>query len=248
VLLVAGYGGGTTGLDSLARHVRATGRTVIVVPPTGNNTGDLRDQARAVDRVARAAVAAGAPSVDVVAHSAGGVVARIWVADLGGNRLARRVVTLGSPHHGTQLAALGAGLFAGCPTACRQLAPDSDLLRGLPETPRGPRWVSIWTENDQTVVPPDSARLDGAVDIDVQQLCPREQVSHGGLRCRSAWSGIGSGSREPPWGRVHQQLAGRLADQVRRDQSGNGIPGLAGLGVGDHGVEGSAGQQHRPDA
>jgi triacylglycerol lipase len=204
VLLVSGYGGGTGGLDSLARQLRAQGRRVRVVPPAGDNTGDLRGQAEAIDRAARAAIAGGAPSVDVVAHSAGGVAARIWVADLGGGSLARRVVTLGSPHHGTQLAALGAGLFGGCSTACRQLVPGSDLLRGLPEAPRGPVWVSIWTADDQTVVPPDSARLAGAVNIEVQAVCPGERVSHGGLLTDPAATGlveraVGAGlERAPP--------------------------------------------------
>jgi triacylglycerol esterase/lipase EstA (alpha/beta hydrolase family) len=178
VLLVSGYGGGTQGLQTLAGRLRGAGRTVTVLPPVDDNVGDLREQAQAIDRAARAAIDAGAPSVDVVAHSAGGVAARVWVADLGGGKLARRVVTLGSPHHGTQLAALGGSV---CPLACQQLAPGSDVLEGLPETPAGPAWVSIWTANDQTVLPPDSAELAGALNIEVQQVCPGRKVTHGGL-------------------------------------------------------------------
>ena len=127
VLLVAGYGGSTTALESLRVRLRAAGRSAEIVPPVGDNTGDLRAQARQLDAAARRAVADGAPSVDVVGYSAGGVVARIWVADLGGDELARRVVTLGSPHHGTEVAGLAAGLAAGaCPPACRELVPGSD--------------------------------------------------------------------------------------------------------------------------
>ena len=104
----------------------------------------------------------GAPSVDVVGYSAGGVVVRLWVAELGGGNVARRAVTLASPHHGTDLASLGADLAPdSCPEACLQLAEDSDLLRELnagDETPPGPAWVAIWTEDDRIVVPPDSGR------------------------------------------------------------------------------------------
>jgi hypothetical protein len=94
-------------------------------------------------------------------------------------------VTLGSPHHGTQLAGLGAQLgLPGCPPACRQLAPGSDLLRTLnrgDETPAGPRWTSVWTEQDEVVTPPDSARLDGATSVLVQRVCPGATVTHGDL-------------------------------------------------------------------
>ena len=182
VLLVSGYGGSTQALGPLAAALTAAGRTAVVVPPVGDNTGDLRAQATELDRVARAELAAGARSVDVVGYSAGGVVARLWAAELGGAAIARRVVTLGSPHHGTDLAALAAGVLAGsCPTACRQLAPDSDVLTGLPEAPSGPRWTSIWTTDDDVVSPPRSAVLQGAVDLELQQVCPSVVASHGEL-------------------------------------------------------------------
>jgi hypothetical protein len=69
-------------------------------------------------------------------------------------------------------------------TACQQLAPGSDLLddlNGGDETPAGPQWLSVWTEQDETVTPPDSARLDGAVNVALQDLCPGLQVTHGEL-------------------------------------------------------------------
>ncbi|HZI97203.1 MAG TPA: hypothetical protein VFD41_06715 [Actinomycetales bacterium] len=182
VLLVPGYGGGTGTLDPLAQQLRAAGRTAVVVEPGGDGTGDLREVAAQLDRAARALLDAGAPSVDVVGFSAGGVTARLWADELGGHEVARRVVTLGSPHHGTDVAALAAAFAsASCPAACRQLVPGSDLLAGLDETPDGPRWVSIWTAQDRTVTPPDSARLDDAVNIELQQVCADATVAHAQL-------------------------------------------------------------------
>jgi triacylglycerol esterase/lipase EstA (alpha/beta hydrolase family) len=185
VLLVPGYGGGTGSLSALADRLTGAGRDATVVALPGNGTGDLAQAAEALDGAAAAALArTGARSVDVVGYSAGGVVARLWVA-AGGADVARRVVTLGSPHHGTTLAALATQVAPGqCPEACRQLAPDSDLLAELnagDETPAGPTWVSIWTARDETVTPPESARLDGALELEVQSVCAGAQVGHGGL-------------------------------------------------------------------
>jgi triacylglycerol lipase len=186
VLLVPGYGGSTDSLAALARRLRAAGRDVDVVALPGGGTGDLTEQAAALDRAVAAALArTGAGSVDVVGYSAGGVVARLWVRDGGGQAVARRVVTLGSPHHGTQVAGLAASLAPdSCPPACRQLVPDSDLLRRLnsgDETPDGPQWVSVWSTMDEVVTPPESARLDGALELPVQGICPRSQLRHGDL-------------------------------------------------------------------
>jgi triacylglycerol esterase/lipase EstA (alpha/beta hydrolase family) len=187
VLLVPGYGGSETGLDVLATRLRAAGRTVDVVHLPDNAQGDLGVQARALGAAARAA-ASGASSVDIVGYSAGGVVARLWVRDYGGAALARRIVTLGSPQHGTQLAALGALVPSVCPTACRQLTPDSTLLAALnagDETPAGPTFVSIWSTDDEVVLPPDSARLAGALNITVQNVCAGTHIEHSDLPTNS---------------------------------------------------------------
>ena len=185
VLLVPGYGGAAAGMDKLAIRLRAAGRQVSVLSLPGEGTGDLNAQADALDIAARQAMAGGAQSVDVVGYSAGGVVARIWVRDHGGAARVRRVVTLGSPHHGTDLAVV-AGLLApaSCPLACQELEPGSDLITGLnrgDETPAGPEWVSIWTNKDLVVSPPDSARLVGARNVVLQRICPGRAVSHGQL-------------------------------------------------------------------
>jgi triacylglycerol esterase/lipase EstA (alpha/beta hydrolase family) len=156
-----------------------------VVQVPGDGTGDLTASADVLGSAVDDALdRTGAASVDVVGYSAGGVIARIWAAD-GGADQARRIVTLGSPHHGTTVADLAAGLLpAECPAGCEQLTTDSDVLARLnagDETPEGPTWVSVWTTADEVVTPPDSAELAGAVDLSVQSVCPASQVAHGQL-------------------------------------------------------------------
>jgi triacylglycerol lipase len=185
VLLVPGYGGSTASLQALADRLIGSGRDATVVSLPGTGTGDLADAAGALGKAVDAALSrTGAESVDVVGYSAGGVAARLWVAD-GGADVARRVVTLGSPHHGTSLADLAGDLAAGqCPLGCIQLGVDSDLLSRLnagDETPDGPTWVSIWTTQDRTVTPPDSARLEGALNLPVQSVCAQARIGHGDL-------------------------------------------------------------------
>lgn len=179
VLLVPGYGGSTASLEVLAQSLRAAGREASVVPLPGDGTGDLSQSVATLD----AAAASSTLPVDVIGYSAGGVVARLWVKD--DPSRARRVITLGSPHHGTRVAALAASIAPGaCPVACTQLVPQSPLLEELndgDETPDGPRWLSLWTRQDETVTPPDSARLDGAVNLELQELCPGLSVTHAQL-------------------------------------------------------------------
>ena len=182
VLLVPGYGGDGSSLQPLAQALRDAGRTAVVLPEVGDGTRDLSEQAVALGAVAeRVREQSGAPSVDVVGYSAGGVVARLWVRDHGGDARARRVLTLGSPQHGTSVAALGAEVAGGCPEACEQLLPDSALLRRLnagDETPDGPLWATVRSDADQVVTPTASAALDGALNVLVQDYCPDAPTSH----------------------------------------------------------------------
>ncbi len=184
VLLVPGYGGSQVALSRLAQRLDAAGRTARVVTLPGGGTGDLLVQADTLDDAVRAEIDAGAPSVDVIGDSAGGVVTRLGVDRHDGATAARRIVTLGSPLHGARIAAVGAAFAPdACPPACRQLAPGSEVLDEIDsaDLPDGLPGLSVWTENDETVQPPDSARLDGAVNVSLQSICPQARVAHSEL-------------------------------------------------------------------
>jgi len=185
VLVVPGYGGATASLDPLVAELRREGRDVVVFEATEAGKGDLRVQAARLAELAQRTMArTGAESVDLVGYSAGGVVARLYVRDEGGASVVRRVLTLGSPNHGTEVAALAEEVAGGCPAACEQLATGSDLLRRLDagdESPDGPRWITVRTADDEIVTPSDSAVLDGALNIEVQDLCPDATTSHPAL-------------------------------------------------------------------
>jgi triacylglycerol lipase len=184
VILVPGYGGSQSALRRLADRLAAAGRSTEVLTLPDGGTGDLLAQADTLDTAVRHALDDGAPSVDIVGYSAGGVVTRLWVDRHDGAAVARRIVTLGSPLHGADLAGAGAALAPdACPRACRELAPGSSTLHEIDDEslPDGLPWLSIWTRVDETVKPPDSARLDGAVNLPIQSICPQSRVSHGNL-------------------------------------------------------------------
>jgi pimeloyl-ACP methyl ester carboxylesterase len=184
VLLVPGYGGSTTALDMLAARIRKAGGTPVVVQLAGNGTGDLQAQANVLNGYVNQALAAGSGPVTVIGYSAGGVVAWLWDVEYDGKAKARQIITLGSPLHGADLAALGAAdLPDECPAACQELVPGSAMLTRLQGTAAAtrPPWLSLWTTDDQVVQPPDSARLPGAVNVPLQSVCPGVTIAHGQL-------------------------------------------------------------------
>ncbi|HYT24894.1 MAG TPA: alpha/beta fold hydrolase [Actinomycetota bacterium] len=181
VLLVHGYDGTPAEFDRLAVLLAASGRPVVRVALPARGTGDIEASARVV---ARAAGRTGAARVDLVGYSAGGIVVRAFLDLPGRAATARHVVLLGAPNHGTEIAGLAAALDPRlCPVACSQLAPTSSLLARLNAdgTPPGPDYTSIWTSRDETVTPPDSAVLEGARNVRVQDVCASSGVGHGGL-------------------------------------------------------------------
>ena len=194
MLLVPGYGGSRTGSLQLADRIEATGRSATVLTLVGDGTGDLSAQVAVLETAVDAALAAGAPSVDVVGYSAGGVVAGLWVARDDGAAKARRIVTLGAPLAGTSLAATATVVAPdACPAACRQLAPGSAEITELTRARVGEAlpWLSVWTADDETVTPPAAAsQLAGAVPLQVQAVCPGARVTHSALPTDSAVAGV----------------------------------------------------------
>jgi triacylglycerol esterase/lipase EstA (alpha/beta hydrolase family) len=176
VFLVPGYGGDADSVPALVSALRDAGRDVRVVVPPDGGRAPIADGAAELDRAVRAS---GAARVDLVGYSMGGLVVRDWVAERGGAALARTVVTIGAPHHGS--AALVSLPAADCTGACVDMKPGSALLARLnagDETPDGPRWVSVWSRTDTNVTPPDTARLAGATNVRVQDACPEVRLSH----------------------------------------------------------------------
>jgi triacylglycerol esterase/lipase EstA (alpha/beta hydrolase family) len=194
VLLVPGYGGGRGGLQQLAARIEAAGRSATVLTLVGDGTGDLATQVAVLDAAVDAELAAGAPSVDVVGYSLGGVVTGLWVARDDGAAKARRVVTLGAPLAGTSLAATAAVATPdACPAACRQLAPGSAEIAELTRDRVGDAvpWLSVWTSDDETVTPPDTAtQLAGTLHVQVQSVCPGARVPHSALPTDPAVTGL----------------------------------------------------------
>ncbi|MGH4015082.1 MAG: esterase/lipase family protein [Pseudonocardiaceae bacterium] len=160
ILLVHGFADNRSVFAVLGRALRKRGFGVVY----GINysvltalTGDVRSAAREFGReVERICEATGAEQVHVVGHSLGGLVARYYVQRLGGDARVHTLVSLGTPHHGTMAAYL---LPA---PVLRQLRPDSDVVAELAEPAPDcrTRFVAVWSELDQLIVPQRHARLD----------------------------------------------------------------------------------------
>lgn len=120
-------------------------------------TGDVRRSAALLGaHIERICEQTGSDQVHVVGHSLGGLIARYYVQRLHGDSRVRTLVTLGTPHHGTLAAYL-------LPTPLtKQLRPGSDLLTELAEPSRRcrTRFVVVWSEMDQIIVPQRNARLE----------------------------------------------------------------------------------------
>lgn len=132
--------------------------------PVGSNDDHAREIARAVESL-RAVT--GAETVDVVAHSMGGLALRHYLQFLDGAGAVRRAVFLGTPHRGTVLAILAWG------DGGREMVPGSDFLQRLnqdPGLPEGVEALSLRTPLDLRLVPALSAHLPGALNVEV--CCP----------------------------------------------------------------------------
>jgi len=108
----------------------------------------------------------GGARVAIIAHSMGGLVARNVLRLLGPDDISR-IVTLGSPHHGTSLARALPGL------PYRQMEPGSAWLAELNAAQEGHFRVPvtcIYSANDILVRPPWSAALEGTTRIELERL------------------------------------------------------------------------------
>jgi triacylglycerol lipase len=101
----------------------------------------------------------------LVGHSLGGLVVRYFVRRYPAPTV-RRIVTLGTPHGGTELARIIAPLG-------RRLAPQSALLSALNAADRVPQQfdvIAIHSSFDALILPPSNARYAGAFNVQVNNV------------------------------------------------------------------------------
>lgn len=128
----------------------------------------------ALEEIVRVNGLAADARVDLVAHSMGGIVARLALAAPEVAARVATVVTLGTPHHGTL-----AARFLATPRSL-DLRPDSALVQRLAGQlpwagpPAMPRLVAFWSRADVLMLPPETARVEGAESVEI----PR--ISHAG--------------------------------------------------------------------
>lgn len=168
VIFVHGLGGHRGNFLPMRLFFRLNGRTRTYSVSLAAGT-DFDAMATAlrhfIDDVCRVNALDKSAQVDVVAHSLGGLIARLALED---DRIRARVgnlVTLATPHGGTH-----AARFLSTP-ATLALRPDSELMKRLsaqvPWT-GSPRLVTVWSRSDVILLPAQTAVLDGAEVIELE--------------------------------------------------------------------------------
>jgi len=156
VLLVHGLIDNRSVFAVLRRSLRRHGWTHVhalnhcsLAPDLRTAAADLALQVEAARRCY------GGQRVALVGHSLGGLIARYYVQRLGGDEHVHTVITLGTPHSGTQSARLS------LLPAVRQMRPGSPVLEELGGPAPGcrTRFVAIWSDMDEVIVPRESGAL-----------------------------------------------------------------------------------------
>jgi triacylglycerol lipase len=147
VVLVHGYGCNRSSFFPLTAYLRAHGLRQILAFDYRSSEG-IERAARELRAYLRRAVQGG--RIDLVCHSMGGLVARVYLEQLGGARRVDRCITLGTPHRGTYNAYWLASRVG------RELRPDSAVLERLSRSAGSAPQVhrtSIVAGSDNVVIP-----------------------------------------------------------------------------------------------
>lgn len=180
-------------------------RSLLSLVPGVYGLGDLhaaaRDLARNIERIKRET---GAEKVDIVAHSQGAMLVKLYTGMLGGACNLRRVVTLGATFHGSTLnckAGRLAAVVRRFPRLSKWLASESGLqhvvgtdfvakLDALPDTHAGVMYTSVYTTEDRAATPSSTSHLatTGPADVANVDISHRfaldRPVTHGGMITR----------------------------------------------------------------
>jgi pimeloyl-ACP methyl ester carboxylesterase len=159
ILLVHGLVDNRSIFAFLRRALRRRGFGRVIALNYSLLTDDIRSAARRLAEVVEELCSdTGYERIHVVGHSMGGLLARYYVQRLGGDDRVHTLVTLGTPHAGTGWArVVPHRLF-------RQLCPGSDVVAELAAPAPGcrTRFVAIWSDLDQLMLPRSAALIEHA--------------------------------------------------------------------------------------
>lgn len=174
VLLVHGYGcnsGYWHGMSKALLHAGISHHAVVMEPVFGGIDEYIPLIHQAVEQLVRET---GQPKIIIVAHSMGGLATRAYLRVHGRDRIVR-VITLGTPHHGTGLANFGVGLNTRQMhwTVSGEEGLASEWLRELAAGEDASTYrlfVNIYSHHDNIVSPQTSSRLPGAKNIEFRAI------------------------------------------------------------------------------
>ncbi|MCW2810182.1 MAG: putative esterase [Friedmanniella sp.] len=170
ILLVHGIIDNHSIFTVMEHALRRRGFATVASYDYGLLTSDIPRTARRLgDAIEKLAADSGYERVHVVGHSLGGLIARYYVQRLGGDAHVHTLVTLGTPHHGTELARAARVL-----PLIAQLTPRSPVIQELAEPAPDcrTRFVAFHSDLDHLVVPSRNARIDHP-DLQVRNVAVR---------------------------------------------------------------------------
>jgi triacylglycerol lipase len=166
VLLIPGTTIVGSFFDDMAGRLTADGFEPVIYEPPDLFTESLSIGAeRIADEVDRVLAATGSERLHIVAECNGGVATRYFLQVLGGHDRVDQVITFVSAHHGTWLSPLGDWVTGFDSLA--DIVPESPFLNELNAAPfpAGLDLTSIYTCNDEFMLPYDTSVVDGATNV-----------------------------------------------------------------------------------
>jgi pimeloyl-ACP methyl ester carboxylesterase len=161
IIVLHGYAMNRANFRPLARRLAAAG----LGPVLGFEYWTLGKTSTAAKRLAEYVEEVRARTecdqVDLIGHSMGGVVGRYYVSLLDGDGAVANLVTLGSPHAGTDVSAIGIG------HAGKELVGGSAMQQRLDAAPRPSRtrMTVVWSRADALVPGARHARVTGVDEL-----------------------------------------------------------------------------------
>jgi triacylglycerol lipase len=148
IVLIHGYMGNSSNFLPLIGYLRAKNITAKVLSFNYRSANGIEKSARDLKEFLRLHVRGG--TIDLVCHSLGGLVARVYLQDLGGARRVNRCITLGTPHKGTYSA------YWFTSKVGHELRPYSEILKRIERSENKAakvRFTSIVAGSDNIVLP-----------------------------------------------------------------------------------------------